>query len=104
MRGCEPGYLFCYRNYPPGIYLTHEVGLNYDLLPDRTISYNGEKALGSNQSKKRITVLLRASMAVKNYNPHRKGNQPSESVQSKRNKTFSIFSNKKALMTQILFR
>lgn len=45
--------------YPPdNIFNADEAGLFFQLLPDRTLAFKGEKCKGGKKSKQRLTVLL----------------------------------------------
>ena len=56
-----PNLLKQYKPYD--IYNIDECGLFYQLLPDRTLSFIGEKCEGGKLSKQRLTVLLVANMS-----------------------------------------
>lgn len=43
---------------PEDIYNADETGLFFQLLPDRTLAFKGEKCYGGKKSKQRLTVLL----------------------------------------------
>jgi hypothetical protein len=43
---------------PHDVYSADETGLFFNVLPDRTLAYNGETCHGGKHSKDRLTVLL----------------------------------------------
>lgn len=48
-----------FKNYAPeDVYNADEAGLFFQLLPDRTLAFKGEKCCGGKKSKQRLTVLL----------------------------------------------
>nr|XP_042904651.1 tigger transposable element-derived protein 6 [Parasteatoda tepidariorum] len=46
---------------PENVYNADEAGLFFQLLPDRTLAFKGEKCYGGKKSKQRLTVLLCAN-------------------------------------------
>jgi len=50
-------------NYAPrDIFNADESGLLYKCLPDRTLTFKGEKCHGGKHSKERVTILFTANM------------------------------------------
>lgn len=47
---------------PQDIYNADETGLFYQLLPNKTLGFKGEKCIGGKNSKNRLTVLVMANM------------------------------------------
>uniref|UniRef100_A0A2S2NVD0 Tigger transposable element-derived protein 4 n=1 Tax=Schizaphis graminum TaxID=13262 RepID=A0A2S2NVD0_SCHGA len=48
---------------PEDIFNAGETGIYYRLTPDKTLKFKGEKCVGSNLSKERITVFVAANMS-----------------------------------------
>ncbi|KAJ8887610.1 hypothetical protein PR048_013827 [Dryococelus australis] len=50
------------RYQPRGVYNADELGIFYNLMPDRTLAVKGDVCKGTKSSKKRLTVLLCCNM------------------------------------------
>jgi len=52
----------CQQGYSEDIYNADETGVFYNMMPDSTFKFKGEKCVGGKMSKNRLTVLMCVNM------------------------------------------